>query len=46
MLSLEVDSHYGRRTTAVVKLYQQQNNAKEITGEVNEEMFNLLKSGS
>ena len=46
MLSLKIDSDYGQRTTALVKLYQKQNNAKEISGEVNEVMYNSLKSGS
>lgn len=40
-LILGTDSHYGQKTTALVKLFQKDNGAN-VTGEVTQEMFNNL----
>ncbi|NLL04891.1 MAG: peptidoglycan-binding protein [Clostridiaceae bacterium] len=43
-IDLDVDSHYGKRTTALVKLFQSLN-GYEVTGKVTEAMFNDLSKG-
>jgi hypothetical protein len=44
-LLLYADADFGKKTLAIVKLYQQQNGA-EVTGIVDEKTFELIKNGT